>query len=586
MTRPEGTKRKLTAILSADVKGYSRLMGEDEAATVRTLTAYRSIMSALIEQRRGRVVDSVGDNFLADFVSVVDAVQCAVEIQRALKTRNAELPDHRRMEFRIGINLGDVVVEGERLYGDGVNIAARVEGLADSGGISISGTVFEHIENKLALEYEYLGEQKVKNISKPIQVYRVRMEPGAADVPGNAAAPALPDKPSIAVLPFANLSGDAEQEYFSDGITEDIITDLSKISGLFVIARNSVFRYKGQAVKPEEVSRELGVRYLLEGSVRKAGGRVRITAQLVDATTAGHVWAERYDRDLEDIFALQDEVTHEIVEALQVQLTLGERERPRRAPTNNLEAYEYYLRGREHHRQRTREANALAQQMFGRAIELDSKFAVAHAWLGRTHVVEWLLRWNEHHDCLEEALTLAQRAIGLDDSLPEAHAALGYVYLAKKQFEQALVEGERAVALDPNDAEAAVTLAEILCCADAERAEEAIALVEKAMRLNPHYPASYLFALAQAYDLTGRYEEAVALLKRVLARNPDHVSAHFFLAGLYGELGREDELQEELAACRRLSPHTSAADVVGRIPFKDEGQLDRIVAILRKAGVE
>jgi adenylate cyclase len=298
MTRPEGTKRKLTAILSADVKGYSRLMGEDEAATVRTLTAYRAIMSTLIEQHRGRVVDSVGDNLLADFVSVVDGVQCAVEIQQALKARNAELPDHRRMEFRIGINLGDVVVEGERLYGDGVNIAARVEGSADGGGISISGTVHEHIENKLALEYEYLGEQKVKNISKPIQVYRVRVEPGAAGVPKSDPAPALPEKPSIAVLPFANMSGDPEQEYFSDGITEDIITDLSKISGLFVIARNSVFLYKGQAVKPEQVSRELGVRYLLEGSVRKAGGRVRITAQLVDATTTGHVWAERYDRDL------------------------------------------------------------------------------------------------------------------------------------------------------------------------------------------------------------------------------------------------------------------------------------------------
>jgi adenylate cyclase len=579
-------KRKLAAIFSADVKGYSRLMEDDEEATVRTLTAYREVMGGLVEQHRGRVVDSPGDNMLAEFVSVVDAVQGAIEIQRELGTRNAELPPHRRMEFRIGINLGDVVVEGERLYGDGVNIAARVEGLADSGGISISGTVHEHIENKLDLGYEFLGEQKVKNITKPVQVYRVRMEPGAAAVPGPDAAPALPEKPSIAVLPFANMSGDPEQEYFSDGITEDIITDLSKLSGLFVIARNSVFLYKGQAVKPEQVSRELGVRYLLEGSVRKAGGRVRITAQLVDATTAGHVWAERYDRDLEDIFALQDEVTQEIVGALQVQLTQGERERPRRAPTNNLEAYEYYLRGREHHRHRTREANAQAQQMFERAIELDPEFAAAHAWLGRTHVVEWLLQWNEDEECLEEALALAQRAIALDDGLPAAHEALGYAYLAKKQFEQALVEGEQAVALDPNDAEAAVTLAEILCCADAERAEEAAALVEKAMRLNPHYPASYLFALAQAYDLTGRHEDAVDLLKRVLARNPDHVSAHFSLAMIYGELGREEEFQEELAACLRLSPHMSAADVVGRIPFKDQGQLDRIVATLRRAGVK
>ena len=349
-------KRKLTAILSADVKGYSRLMGEDEVSTVRTLEDYRETMSTLIEQHRGRVVDSPGDNLMAEFASVVDAVRCAVEIQEALRAKNAELPENRRMRFRIGINLGDVIEEGDRIYGDGVNIAARIEGLAEPGGICISGSAYEQIENKLPLGYEYLGEHFVKNIAKPIRVYRVPMEPGgvaeatrrkkraglkmwnwaafagaAVLLFGAGAIVAwyyfltpstsptgipfeqtrsvkLPEKPSIAVLPFTNMSGDPEQEYFSDGVTEDLITGLSKVSGLFVIARNSVFTYKGRAVKIERVGQELGVRYVLEGSVRKAGKRVRITAQLVDASTGGHLWAERYDRDLKDIFALQRDV--------------------------------------------------------------------------------------------------------------------------------------------------------------------------------------------------------------------------------------------------------------------------------------
>ncbi|MBI3304547.1 MAG: hypothetical protein HYZ72_20990, partial [Deltaproteobacteria bacterium] len=347
-------ERKLTAILSADVQGYSRLMGQDEEATIRTLTAYREVMATLIRQYRGRVVDSPGDNLLAEFASVVDAVQCAVEIQQALKARNTELPLERKMEFRLGLNVGDVVVEGERLYGDGVNIAARLENLAEPGGICISGTVYDQVETKLALEYEHLGEQTVKNIVKPVRVYRVRMEPPSPGQPQGVAPTIsqpglpLPDKPSLAVLPFVNLSSDPEQEYFSDGMTEDLITDLSKLSGLFVIARNSVFTYKGKAVKVEEVGRELGVRYVLEGSVRRADDRVRITAQLVDATTGYHLWAERYDRELKDIFALQDEITQKIVFALKVKLTKEEQERFRRYPTDNLEAYDSFLHGLEY----------------------------------------------------------------------------------------------------------------------------------------------------------------------------------------------------------------------------------------------
>ncbi|MHC4244913.1 MAG: adenylate/guanylate cyclase domain-containing protein, partial [Planctomycetota bacterium] len=386
----EGFKRKLTAILSADVVEYSRLMGEDEEATVRTITSYREVLTTLIQQHNGKVLDSPGDNLLAEFVSVVDAVQCAVAVQKEIKARNDELPENRRMQFRIGINLGDVIQEEDRIYGDGVNIAARLEGLAEPGGICVSKTAFDHIESKLPYGYEYLGDQTVKNIAKPVGAYRVLMDPrvtvagkpvdekpapvkrkailaGAVAVLVLAVAvgiwqfyvrrptiePAsvgkmsfpLPDKPSIAVLPFVNMSGDPDQEYFSDGITEDLITDLSKISGLFVIARNSAFIYKGKAAKIGEVGRVLGVRYVLEGSVRKANGRVRITAQLVDTTTEGHLWAERYDRDLKDIFALQDEVAQKIVAALEVKLTEDEQELLVRKYTDNMEAYDYYLRG-------------------------------------------------------------------------------------------------------------------------------------------------------------------------------------------------------------------------------------------------
>src|SRR2546422_8227219 len=340
-------ERKLTAILSADVKGYSRLMGDDEEATIRTLTVYRAVLATLIQQHRGRVVDSPGDNLLAEFASAVDAVRGAVEIQRDLQVKNAELPPERRMEFRIGINVGDVVVEGERLYGDGVNIAARLEALAEGGGICLSGTVYDQVENKLALGYESLGEQTVKNIANPVRVYRV-IEPeaiAAAQVRSKDTALVLPlpDKPSLIVLPFVNLSNDAEQEYFSDGLTEDITTDLSQLSSLFVISRNSAFTYKGKAAKVRDISREMGVRYVLEGSVRKAGDRVRISAQLVDATTDHHLWAERYDRPLTDIFAVQDEIVQQLVTTLRVEVQEAELERVRRIPTTNLSAYDSLL---------------------------------------------------------------------------------------------------------------------------------------------------------------------------------------------------------------------------------------------------
>ncbi len=618
-------ERKLAAIFSADVKGYSRLMGADEVATIRTLTAYRAVMATLIQHHRGRVVDSPGDNLLAEFASVVDAVQCAAEIQQELKIRNADLPPDRRMEFRIGINLGDVIVEGERIYGDGVNIAARLESLAEAGGICISGMVYDQVETKLAFNYESLGEQAVKNIAQPVRVYRVRMDEmatsagealvlrpfGAAQdrqaqherIPTPVAlspstslrtalsksdphAPALPlpDKPSIAVLPFANMSSDPEQEYFSDGITEDLITDLSKLSGLFVISRNSVNLYKGKAVKPAQVSQELGVRYVLEGSIRKAGKRVRITAQLVDATTGYHVWADRYDRDLQDIFALQDEVTQKIVAALEVKLTEGEQERLGQPLTNNIEAYDYYLRGLDLHTYSTEEANARAQQMFAKAVELDPQFAAAYACLGWAYFDQWSLGWSQDLQTLEQAFALAQQAIAADPLLPHGHRLLGIVHLWKKHYELAIAEVERTLALDPNHADAYVALGDIFNWAG--RAEETAPLVEKAMRLNPQYPLWYLWDLGHAYYLMGQYEEAMATFKRVLARNPDFMPAHAYLAVIHSELGLEEEARAEGAEFLRLSPELSLDALRQRLPYKDPTVLERILNAARKAGLK
>jgi adenylate cyclase len=572
-------ERKLAAILSADVKGYSRLMGEDEEATIRTLTAYREVMTTLIQHHRGRVVDSPGDNLLAEFASVVDAVHCAVEIQQALKAKNVELPDQRKMEFRIGINLGDVVVEGERLYGDGVNIAARVEGLATPGGICLSGIAHDQVKHKLALTYEDLGTQAVKNIAEAIPVWRVAMDEAAAalarqsmlhqtspEKPKGGAAhlsrsvltlagvlliggtlatflspslltfpqhstrkePALPlpDKPSIAVLPFVNMSEDPKQDYFSDGITEDLTTALSQISSLFVIARNSAFTYKGKAVKIQEVSKELGVQYVLEGSVRRANDQVRITAQLVDAVTDSHLWAQRYDRPLTDIFALQDEIVQKIVTTLKLQLTLREQGVLVRKTTDNLEAYDAYLRGVESWNRATQEANIQARQLLEKAIELDPQYGAAYAALSATHLGEWIFQWVQDPQTLGQAFALAQKAVALDDSLPRAYLILGEVYLWRdRQHKQAVAAAERAIALAPNEAEGSARLGLVLNFAG--RPEEAIGLIEKAMRLNPRYPFSYLSWLGMAYRLTGRSEEAIAILKVAVTRNPDFLPPHY-----------------------------------------------------------
>lgn len=588
-----GVERRLTAVLSADVAGYSRLMGDDEEATVRTLTSHRACLVASVSAHRGRVVDSVGDNLLAEFASVVEALRCAAEVQVELAVRNAELPPARRMAFRIGINVGDVLVEGERIYGDGVNIAARLEALAEPGGICVSGGAFEQVETRLAalgLHHEALGEQRVKNISRPIVAYRLALDGVDAGSGGDVARarlePALPgqqaaggEQPSIAVLPFVEPSGDPEQAWFSRGISEDLITDLSKLSGLLVISRNSSFRYGGEAREPARIGRELGVRYLLEGSVRRAGTRVRVSAQLTDAETGYQLWAERYDRELEDIFAVQDDVARHIVAALEVKLTQGEHRRIGQSPTRNIEAYEFFLRGLEAYARRTPETNALAKSLLSRAIDLDPAFAAAYARLGRVYMTERMFQWSTDDDLLERAEDLAGQAIALDPALPGAHQTLAYVRLVARRFDDATAHARRAVALDPNDADARVTLSEVLCCAG--EPAEALEQAELALRLNPHYPPSYLFALAQAYQLLGRNGEGIEACRRMIVRQPDHSRAHFLMALMLFETGRLDEARAALEESHRLNPEYTVGRMRDQVPYRDRAISRRWVQIVR-----
>ena len=627
----EGFKRKLTAILSADVEGYSRLMGEDEDGTIRTLTTYRELMSTLIEKHRGRVVDSPGDNLLAEFGSVVDGVRCAVEIQEELRVRNAELPENRKMEFRIGINLGDVVEEGERIYGDGVNITARVEGLSEGGGICISGTVYDSIKNKLSLSYESMGEHTVKNITEPVRVYRMRIGPEAAAPAVSkekrarlrgwqkaaiagvgllivvAAAIAiwnfylrpppmepasvekmafpLPDKPSIAVLPFVNMSEDPKQEYFSDGLSEEIITALSKLPHMFVIARNSTFSYKGKPVKVKQVAEELGVRYVLEGSVRKSEDRVRITAQLIDAITGHHLWAERYDRELRDIFAIQDEITLKIITALRVELTGGESARLYAKGTENLEAYLRVLQGGEHFRRLNKEDMVMARKMFEKAIALDPQYPTPYAMLGWTYLNDVFLGWSKSpRESMKRAVASAQKCIALDDSFPAAHGLLSWVYMMKRQHDRAIAEAEKAVALDPNSADAHGWLGNVLNFAG--RPEEAIFALERAIRLNPNSPSWYLHMLGMAYRETGRYEESITACKKALQRQPTNIYAHLVLAATYSLLNRQEEARAAGAEALRISPKFSLDYLAKSRPHIDPANTARFIEALRKAGLK
>jgi len=634
MTTQE-VKRKLTAILSADVKGYSRLMEEDEKGTVRTLNAYKEVMTGLIQQHHGRVVDAPGDNLLAEFGSVVDAVECAVEIQKELEARNANLPENHRMEFRIGVNLGDVIEDGEQLLGDGVNIAARLESLSDAGGICISGTAFDQVKHKLSVGYQFLGKQTVKNITEPIRAYKVMMEPGAAGkIVGEEKAKAkkwawkaiavvavlvlvaagliwnfylrgsqieaarpdkmafpLPDKPSIAVLPFNNMSGDPKDEYFCDGITDQIITSLSMIPRLFVIARNSTFAYKGKAVKVQKVAEEMGVRYVLEGSIQRTKDRVRILVQLIDAIKGIHLWSERYDRDLKDLFVLQDEIAKQIMTALQVKLTEGDYASGVAATTSNLQALECFWRGEGHFFHfGVREENAVARQWAQKAVELDPKFAGAWALLGFTHLFDIQYGWTlSPPQSMERALECAQKAIGLSDSCAKAQGLMGYINLFNRKFDEAIESGEKAVRINPNDPIMLSILAAIMLYNG--KLDESIATIKNAMRLSPYYPAIFLSNLTTSNFLAGHYEEALAAGELLLARARkgefSPFLAHMYLARAYIGLGQNQKAREHAEEMLKINPNFSLANYRKTVSYyKDPALADRLIDPLRKAGLK
>jgi len=622
----ERASRKLSGILSADAVGYSRLMEEDEASTIRTLEDSKKLISNLIQQYSGRVVDAPGDNLLAEFGSVVDATECAVKIQQELKAKNSELPENRRMIFRIGVNLGDVVEEAERIYGGGVNIAARIEGLADSGGICISGTAFDQVKNKLKLGYEYLGEHSVKNIAEPVRVYRVLMDPESAGkvigekrfigrVSRRTAMAAiiilfivagvligwnlylhqskriepasldkmeypLPDNPSIAVLPFDNMSGDPEQEYLCDGIAEEIITALSKTPKLFVIARNSSFTYKGKPVKVQQVAEELGVRYVLEGSVRKDAERVRVTAQLIDAITGIHLWAERYDRDLNDIFAIQDDITKRIISSLQVNLTTGEIARAYAKGTDNLEAYLKVMQAWDYHMRFTKDDNLISRGMAEKAVTIDPQYGEAYVLLSATYMLETFLgNIKSRKKSMGQAIKFAKKAVALETI--SGYSMLGWLYSLTGQIDKALAECKKAVELAPNSASARAWHGAVL--EKAGQYDLAVQELEQAVRRDPMAGTWVLRSLGSAYSLTGRHDEAITTIKRAIQKAPNDYLSRLLMTRAYIFAGRQEEAEAEAAEVLRLNPKFSLENYAKRMSGKDK---ERSLEAFQRAGLK
>ncbi len=579
---PEGrVQRRLAAILASDVVGYTRLMREDEVGTLAQLKALRrDILEPKVEEYGGRIVKTTGDGMLVEFPSAVDAVQHAVDIQRMLARRQSGPSDDRRIELRIGINVGDVIIDGDDLYGDGVNIAARLESMADPGGILISGAVHEQVRTKLELDFDDQGERSVKNIAEPIRMFQVLVR--AHEAPADAAvASTIFQRPAVAVLPFENLSNDPDQDYFVDGLTEDIITALSLWRSFPVIARNSSFAYKGQSPDIRKVGNELGARYIVEGSVRRSGERVRVTAQLINAKTGHHIWAERYDRDLQDIFALQDEITEHIAAIVEPAIERTEQKRIVAKPPNDLAAWEFWLRGYAHIYEETEEANEKAREMFHRAIEVDPHFSRAYTGLAYTYVKD--LRFFRHPDRegrLELLFESARRAIALDESDAEARTMLVRAYVNSQQPEAAIEEARRAVELNPHNAFANSVLGVALSWAGA-RYEEGIPWLERALRLNPLDPQRHLLSthLALATLCAGRYETAEAQANDAIRRRPDFLEARVVLASVLGYMGRTEQAQKAVEALG-----DGAGDFVEAHPLLARQTKDLVMTGLRKAG--
>jgi adenylate cyclase len=581
----EPTNRRLTAVLAADVVGYSRMMAADETGTLAALKLHReTVFDPTVAQHRGRIVKLIGDGTLVEFLSVVDAVNCALAIQRAIKQQTS--PSENAIVLRIGINLGDVIIDSDDIYGDGVNVAARLEPLADPGGICVSTVVNESVGNRVDAAFEDCGEIAVKNIVRPIRVWKWRPEGEPMSVPSHAAPPTAPEPASVAVLPFANISGDPEQEYFSDGITEDIITDLSKVSGLLVIARNSSFAYKGKNIDIRTVGRELGVRSVLEGSIRRAGNRVRITAQLVDAGSGAHVWAERYDRELTDIFAVQDEVTQRIVDSLKIKLAPAEAANIASIPTKSVEAHDLVLRGREFlfGANKNRETFEHAERCFKHALDLDPDYAQAHAGLAWAYQFDYQNRWSvDPENALSRAAESADTAIKKDPKEPFARAIAALVAVWKRDLDRGAIEAGIALSLNPNLALAYGILAAVQLYSG--RPLEAIPIFERAIRLDPVDDQQYLHFLGIAHLLAGHHETAVAALRQRILRVPRTDFSRAILASALGCLGETDEARRVWGELKEINPKYAFSEHFARLPFKRREDVSKISEGLARAGI-
>lgn len=567
----QSIQRRLVAIIAADVAGYTRLMEKDEDGTLSAWQTVRSdTIDPVIGDHSGRIFKYTGDGFLAEFPTVQDAVRCAVTMQEKL----ADAP----LEFRMGINMGDIMDDGEDIYGDGVNVAARLESIADPGGICVSADVYSQVRRRFDYTFEDMGERELKHISMPVHVFKIVLEQVQTVLP-----PALPNKPSIAVLPFDNLSGDAEQEYFSDGMAEDVITDLSKIDGLLVIARNSSFTFRDQNIGTREIGQRLGVRYILEGSVRKAGNRIRINAQLVDAHTDSHVWAERYDGELEDIFDLQDEITSKIVSALQVNLGPVPATSADNQIRSDAETYDLFLRARRSFYALSPEGIRSAQEQLEAVLARDDQFAPAYAFLSYVYFVEWNFVNSFDDAVLHKGLELAEKAVKLDPASGLAQKSLGWTLAFMREFDKSIGCFQKALAATPNDAEVLAYYGETLNYAD--QPELGLEMIESGIRLDPLGPPNWDFHRGHAYYKLRRYDESIAAIRQSINRGPHFPVPYLFLAVIYIELGRPSEATEMAAKARELAPNYSLAMIKRVIPHKSEAEIDRFQAGLRQAGL-